>query len=357
MKFKIQKAFLKSALDKCSPVLPVRANLPVLSCALISNQGGKLTITTTNCEQRISAITECISLTDGAACIPFKRLQEWVDKVSGEILIEVKSEGIATLKCGSARGSIATLEMALFPGASLLSRPLAAFRDSDGDIPSSLRRVKCAASTDQSRAVLNGVHFRGNGSSVTLECSDGRRGHQVELSIKASVKCIVPTLAIDAICSLFDDQDSQYEIFENRICVTSSNAIFESKLIEGGFPDFQRVIPAVRDTVSEFDAKQMLDAIKVSFVMKDEASRVFLTSQEGGINVLCKNEKDDSEYFIESKQKHPFDICINGEFLRDAISNLIEPRAKMEFGESQKDPVCFRDGNFLSFISPMFVQK
>jgi DNA polymerase-3 subunit beta len=350
MKIKIAKSLLKSALDKCNPILPARATVPAMNCALFVAKDNTLSITVTNMDQRVTAKVECEISDEGETCISFKRLLDWVDKVSGEILMNVSGD-VASLVCGNAKSKISCLPASEFVPKPPASKPDSTFKDKDGIVSASLRRVKCAASTEQSRMILNGVHFVTKDKGIRLESSDGRRAHLCEVAIKAAINFTLPTPAVDSAVNLFEECACEYRVFENRLEIISDTTELETKLIEGSFPDVQRIVPETQPAQVRIDKDQLLGAIKVVSPMMSEVGQISLICTKGGVTVTAKNGTDEADVEIEGKQKLEFTTIVNAQFLKETLTAL-ETSEVLIHAKNGSDPLLIVDGDFLAVIMP-----
>lgn len=356
MKIQISKPLLKSALDKCNPILHPKPPMPVMSCALLEASGSMLAITLTNMEQRIVAKAECEVIKEGSTCISFKRLLDLTDKMSGDITISVNDQNVALVSCGNANAKIAGLPASEYVAKANSGDPVSSFRDKDGILASCLRKVKNSASHEQPRPVLNGVHFTEKDGALYLEASDGRRGHAISTCIKANPNIIVPNDAVDAIANLFDECDCEFRVFENRLEVISETTELETKLIEGAFPNFKALVPERQKNSIIFQREELTGAMKIVSTMLDDAGRLTIDSKKSGITISSKPEfgsdNEGVEVKLEGKQKVELKFIINAAFLKDVISSTDAPEICIEAKDSN-NPILICDDQFLAVIMPI----
>lgn len=351
MKLKITKSLLISALNKCNPILPSRPVVQSMNCALVVAEGSQISITVTNMDQRITAKVEAEILEPGSTLIPFKRLLDLIDKMSGDILISADEQNIAIITCGNAKSKIYGLPANEFVPKAESGKPLSKFRDKEGCVALGLNRVKCAASSEQTRMILNGVHFTETDGKLLLEASDGRRGHRIQTNIKSTLDIIVPTQAVQSIAELFAECDCEFRIYENRIEVESGVTILESKLIEGQFPKFRDLIPPPLKDAITFDRDQLLGSLKIVSTMLDEHGRVTILSSKVGVNISSTIGTDITDVDLNGKQKVEMKLMMSAGQLKDAITNIESSEIRLE-ARNNRDSIVIRDGNFLAIIMP-----
>lgn len=352
MKFTIPQKELIAALKKVKPVVTLKSVVPCLTCGLIEAKGDTLSITGSNGDQRITVTTNATVKDEGATLIPFSRFFEMVDKMSGDIDISIDEKNQSFITSGNKKFRLFGLESSIYPPKSEVGKATCKIKDKDGTIASSLKKVKIAASFDATRYVLNGVHFKSYDGKLSFECTDGRRAHGVNSDLSADATAIVPTDAVNFIVDLFPSSCT-LSFYENRIIAESEGLVYESKLIEGTYPNYRQVIPEKETPSMVFDRDEMIAAIKSVSATLDMDGKVKFESTKQGIAVSSTlHETGDSYVFIECKQKHERSFVLQGSFLSDALAQFDEDEISIE-NKDASSPVTIREGNFAVVIMPM----
>jgi len=355
MKLTVNKPILKSALDKCNPIAPTRVTIPAMACALVEANNNKLSVTVTNQDQRVTAIIEADIETEGIALIPFKRLLDMVDRMTGEISISLNDKNVMSFSCGNGSTKLHGIDPVLAVPNPDEPKNAVKFRDKEGVIPSVINRVKSACSSDQARHVLNGVLFTEEEGSLCLVATDGRRLMGCAIGIEAKVNAIVPTLAASAIATLFTEVDSEFSVSENLMTITSESTVFQTKLIEGNFPNWKQIIPGKADAL-KFKREEVLLALKFTSSISDTDGRISIESTKKGATISSVvNGEGEAAYEIAGKQKLETKVVLNSQFLKDAVSSLHGDEFEME-SEKPTHPLKITEGDFVAVIMPMRVQ-
>lgn len=354
MKFTIPQKELISALKKVKPVVTLKCVVPCLTCGFIEAKGDTISITGSNGDQRITVTTKGNIKTEGATLIPFERLINLIDRLSGEVTISTDEKSQSFIVAGNDKSRLSGLSDESYPEKSELGKPVDSFKDQFGVISRALNKVKSAISTDQSRGILNGVNLTSIDGTLSVAATNGRSLHLVKTELECKSKSIIPFDAVNSLAELFP-QSVEYEIYENRIIAKADGISYMTKLIEGTFPNFTQIIPAKSDALT-FDREEILRALSVISSTLDMDNKVKIESTLTGVTISSSvHETGETSTYIAGKQTLETTVVLSKQFLRDAIMATDAEQIRFEAGDGSVSCVM-RDDDFLAVIAPMRVK-
>ncbi len=376
MEFSCLQDNFSRGLANVSRAVAQRAPLPVTQNVLIETEDSKIKITATNLEIAISTWISGEVKEAGSLTIPARMLTDFINSLPSGEQVEVKKikdkAGIE-IKCKTYNGRISGTEASEFPpipessGSSTISVPSSAFKKSLG-------RVAIVSATDDSRPVLMGVKVEIDKSGITLAAADGFRlaVDRVEISSSEDLdsSAIVPGKTMLELERLIDDSNqstTQISISEtsNQILFNLENIQVVSQLIQGQFPDYEKLIPNSSSTQSFVNRKAFMESIKaasifardgsgiIKLIMDKSSKKISIHSNAEEIGDL-ENDIDADINGDESK------VAFNSRFLQDVVGVLSSDMIKID-SSSPSSPGVFTEksdgnSNYRHVIMPMFVQ-
>jgi DNA polymerase-3 subunit beta len=275
-----------------------RNTMPILGYVHASTDGERLRLTATNLETSITAWVPARVLSDGVACLQGAVIRETVGALPAgrDVSIEAKATALR-VECERVGVNLKGADPAEFPPVSLFDG-VPAVRIPAGDFRRAIEQVAFAAAKDEARPVLSGVNLRIGGGALRLSAADGFR-----LSIRTDalvgdtddVDVIVPARAMTEVaraCGV-DADDVEVLVASNRTQVgfsvptSSGRVLITTRLLEGTFPDLDRVVPAEAATTVTIDREALSRAVKVASIFaRDSAHNIRLdvtASSEDGL--------------------------------------------------------------------------
>jgi DNA polymerase-3 subunit beta len=286
MKFKAERAVLLKALAHVQSVVEKRNTIPILANLMMTVKDGTLTLTATDMEIAIVEQVAATTLQEGAATAPAATLYEIVRKLPDSAEVEFDHPGgdaPLTLRAGRYVTSIMVLPVDDFPSMTAGSLPHA-FKLSAQLLRGMIDRTRFAISTEETRYYLNGIYFHvvpGTDGVKMLRAvaTDGHRLARVEEPLPAGAEdipgVIIPRKTVLEARKLLDEAQDEVEIAlsETRIQFTLGTVRLTSKLIDGTFPEYERVIPRNNDRVLRVDKKDFAEAVARVSAISTERSR------------------------------------------------------------------------------------
>jgi DNA polymerase-3 subunit beta len=383
MKLECLQENLAEGLSVVGRVVPTKSTLPVLSNVLLSTRDGELQLTANNLELSVAHRVPTMGIADeGEITLPARLLSDYVALLDHgqkvELELNPKTHKVH-LVCGRYEANIAGIDAEDFPpvpqvsGGPSFTIPSPTFKETIGG-------VVFAAAPDDTRPVLAGALLKMGGSVLTLAAADGFRlaVRKVELpSGGPELTMIVPAKTLIEVARLLsDDEDDQVSINTtpngNQVYFAFGKTEVTSRLIEGQFPDYERIIPADSKTSVRLSTTDFLRATRAAAVFaRDNSNIVRLEcspAEEGALSgngsVLVKStsaEMGDNEGTLDaSVDGDDTQIAFNGRYLRDALEAIDTPEVVLRItGPSSPgliEPASEQNG-YRHVIMPMHVAR
>ena len=357
MQFTIERAHLLKSLGHVQSVVEKRGTIAVLSNVKIDAGKDGVALTATDMD---IAMVEKVSATVsklGSTTVPAHTFYDIVRKLPEGAQVEMTTSADGskvTIKSGQSRFSLACLPVDEFP----------VMADGDLTYNFSLKSAECKAliekpsfaiSTEETRYYLNGIylHVAGAGVTKTLRAvaTDGHRLARVEVALPAGADgmpgIIVPRKAIYELKKLIDegDGDVAVSLSDTKIRFACGSAVLVSKLIDGNFPDYERVIPSGNDKIMEVDCKAFTSAVDRVSVISSEKSRAIKFHLENGKLTLSasSNEHGTASEEIDVTYSSPkLEVGFNSRYLLDMMAQIEGDTAQFLMGDSAS-PAIVRD--------------
>ena len=292
MKLTIERSDLLRSLGHVQSVVERRNTIPILSNVKIEATADGVTLNATDMDLDIVEQVPANVSTPGATTAPALTFFEIVRKLpdGAQIELEAPGDGKLTIRAGRSRFTLSCLPTEDFPVMSGGSYGHT-FAMAAADLRNLIDRTRFAISTEETRYYLNGIYvhvFDRDGTPVLRAVStDGHRLASVELPLPAGAEgmpgVIVPRKTVGEIRKLIDETGDDIEIAlsDAKIRFSFDDAVLTSKLIDGTFPDYQRVIPTGNDKEMTVNRKAFTEAVDRVSAISSEKSRAVKMSLNG----------------------------------------------------------------------------
>lgn len=343
MHLKILQQDLIGPLQAVSRSAGVRASLPVLGNISLETVNGKLKLSATNLEVGIIKKVSANILEDGGLTVPAKTLNEVISSLSGAE-IELKTEG-ELLKINSGKfkaelNGITSSEFPVIPETKefAVEIPKEVFKD---NIP----QISFASAVDEGRPVLTGILTEIKDGSFEVVATDGfRLAHKryIQEGLKGvNFKALIPRRTLDELVRIIGEETESFEKIgiattdnQNQIIFKVGNSVLSSRLIEGKFPSWEKIIPSEFISKAGINREELIKGLKLASVFaKGEANVINLKISEKGIELTSQTKElgsQDAEIEAEVKGGD-LEVAFNSKFLLDAVSNCPGEKINIEF--------------------------
>jgi DNA polymerase-3 subunit beta len=374
MKFKADRATLMKALAHIQSVAEKRNTIPILANAKIEAADGKLSFTATDMEIAVVEEVPASVSRSGATTAPAGTLYEIVRKLPEGAELEFEATGEAgqlKLRAGRYSTSLVTLPVDDFPSMTAGQLPHR-FRISSLALRGLIDRTRFAISTEETRYYLNGIFLHSAdgaiGRVLRAVATDGHRLARVEEPAPEGADgmpgVIIPRKTVAELRKLLDEESGEIEVglSDTRIQFKAGPVTLTSKLIDGTFPEYERVIPRDNDKVLRVGKKDFSDAVARVAAISSERSRPVKMSLAQDLLTLSAASPEQgtaSEELDAERVKYgsaPLEIGFQARYLND-ITDQIESQVEFHFSDGAA-PTIVRDadnGNALYVLMPMRV--
>ncbi len=364
MKLSIERATLLKALAQAQSVVERRNTIPILANVLIEAEGNQVSFRATDLD--IEVVDRAPAMIDraGSTTVSAVMLHEIVRKLPDGSLVNLSEDSAAgrlTITAGRSTFNLATLPKEDFPVmatseySSNFSAPAPVLRRL-------FDKAKFAISTEETRYYLNGVYMHvstGEGGKV-LRCvaTDGHRLARIDAPLPEGADdmpgVIVPRKTVGELRKLLDDDDAMIavSVSETKVRFATPALTLTSKVIDGTFPDYTRVIPTGNTRKLEVDASEFAKAVDRVATVSSERSRAVKLSLEEDRLILSVNSPDSGaaeEELAVAYGDERLEIGFNAKYLLEIASQVDRENAVFLFN-SAADPTLMREGNDLSAV-------
>lgn len=355
MKITVTQAKLNQALSTVSKVAVGRATLPILNNVLIRVDHKKVSLITTNLDMAVVDFLPVSSSEDGVVTVPARLLAEFVNNLPSSETITLTAEDTKVTITAGKYSSVINGSLADdFPELPEINQKSAvSYKMPVDEFKASLGSVIIASSSDLSRPALTGVYFNTSGDTLAVAATDGYRLAEKKLipRVKSEVQAIVPTSSLQEVLRSINDSMEHIEITfsEDLVRFRLGEVEIISKLIDGSFPDYQKLIPKDNNITISLKREELVRVTKLAALFARPVGGSIVCEAKAPSTFSVKsiaNEygKNDSE--IEAKVKGNGKVNLNSRFLLDVLNVLTADSIEISFSDhispivikSQKDP-------------------
>lgn len=365
MKLSIPRDQLLKPLQQVSGVVEKRQTLPVLANVLMVVDAGKLALTGTDLEVELIARAELSGeFGDGEITVPARKLLDICKALPANADIEIKLDGQKlTLKSGKSRFTLTTLPANEFPN---LEEGVGAFSFSinQKELKKLIDKTSFAMAQQDVRYYLNGMLFEVTPGQLRAVATDGHRlamcDARAETSNDDRMQVIVPRKGVQELARLLTDDDGIVTITlgTNHIRATVGNVTFTSKLIDGKFPDYERVLPKGGDKIILANREELRHSLSRAAILSNEkfrGIRLLLTPDLLRIQANNPDQEEAEDDLTVEYNGNSLEIGFNVQYLLDVLSVLDTTTAKLTLGDSNSSALMqdAENGRSVYVVMPM----
>lgn len=348
MKFSIDRAALLRALNHVQSVVERRSTIPILSNVLMKAEDGMLSLATTDMDVEMTEALAADVTKTGATTVPAVTLHDIVRKLpdASKVQIEMDAAGNSmTVKAGRSDFRLSCLPVSDFPQFGAAKLPVS-FSIPAADLRALIDRTKFAMSTEETRYYLNGIYVHATEHEgvevLRAVATDGHRLARFEMPLPDGAAgmagVIIPRKTVLELRKLLEEAADaiQISLSENKVSFAFDHIILTSKLIDGTFPDYQRVIPSGNTKICDIDPKAFSQAIDRVSTISDGKSRAVKISLKDRTMVISANspEAGSAKEEIEVQSDIPdLDIGFNARYLLDITSQISNDACRMSMSD------------------------
>ena len=363
MKFAVEKEPLLEGLQKVLAVISPRSPIPVLANVLLQAEGEILQLTATDLDLSVRVSVPATVSEPGATTLPAKFIASiFRDAPDARIEVESLTNDSCAIASGSAHFVVRGISADDFP-------PLPA---ADGGrsvsleqkiLKTMLQRTGYAASTDESRLILNGELLRFKDGRLTAVATDGRRlalvEQDIELTSEAQLDLVIPSKTItELVRSLGDEGEVRIRSTVSQVLFESEGLVIYSKLLDGAYVNYTQVIPAQSNTHIAVERELFLNAVRRVALMTSEKSNSVKLVFGGNRVEITASSVDIGEARESVPVKYDGEeigIAFNPNLLIEPLRVLVMDEVYVEISSPTSPGVLKTDEPFLYVIMPLMI--
>jgi len=357
MKLTIEKSALFRSLSHVQSVVEKRNTIPILSNVLLEAKDGALGLTATDLDLAIVESAPAELRQAGATTAPAHTLYDICRKLPDGAQVEFsysQEDGRLTLRAGRSEFALSCLPREDFPVMTEGELPHR-FAIQSAALKRLIEKTRFAISTEETRYYLNGVYLHAweNGETPMLRAvaTDGHRLARVEMPLPEGAAgmagVIVPRKTVAEVYKLLEEAEGTVEVSlsDTKIRFAVGSTVLTSKLIDGAFPDYQRVIPTENDKILEVDAKAFAEAVDRVSTISSEKSRAVKLALDKDRLILSATSPENGTAVEETAVSYgglPIEIGFNSRYLLDIAGQIDGDAAQFRLADAAS-PTVIRD--------------
>ena len=362
------REILLKTLQSVTGIVERRHTLPILSNVLLEGKDNSFSFTATDLEIQVKADSQEVQFDKSfAITTSAKKLQDILRALAEGTKISLDQKDSKILvKAGKSRFNLQSLPAEDFPKFPVAEAGEQEFDISQKTFKSLLNEVQFAMAQQDIRYYLNGMLVVLREGKIRLVATDGHRLSYAEASLEldatVDAEVIIPRKTVMELLRLLADNDDKVmiNIGKSQIKFAFNNVTLNSKIIEGKFPDYTKVIPPVYKNIFSVNRVSFLQALQRAAILSNEKFRgVRMVLTKDNVSVISSNsEQEEAQEDVEIKYDgDAIDIGFNVSYLLDVLNNVSSQEIECSFGDSNSSGVFTLPGNntFKYVVMPMHI--
>ncbi len=331
MKFSIDRDALLKPLQLVCGAVEKKANMPILANVLMEVSNNSLKMTGTDLEVELVDQTSVQGdIIEGRTTVPSKKFLDIVKSLPEQTELHIEQQdNKLLLRSGRSRFSLATLPADEYPNVEAFDASIE-FTCKQGILRSIIDSTQFSMANQDVRYYLNGLLIETDGSILRAVATDGHRLALSHQNIEAQLpqkQVIVPRKGVIEMMRLMDaeDQDVAVAIGENAIRISTGNSVFTSKLVDGRFPEYDRVLPKGGDKIVLASRTHLKQALLRASILSNEKFRGVRIQIENNLMKITANnpEQEEAKEIVDVEYENtPLEIGFNVSYLLDVLNHI-----------------------------------
>jgi DNA polymerase-3 subunit beta len=367
MKLTITREQLQEGLVAVAASVPAKTTLPILSNILLEATKDGIRLSGTDLDIAVSTTVTASVDQEGAITLPARKLVEIVRELpSAAIRLTASGEQRVTIECGRSRFRLLGLPREEFPAFPSVKFE-GGWRTSSRELQKLIGHVAFAASTEESRPILNGVLWELRPERMRMVATNGHRLARMDVPTSetqgaSQADLIVPPKALEQIRRLFDtDETVEIARSENHLGFRTGSTQIFTRLIEGPYPNYEQVIPRENDKAATADKGALTSALRrMSIVASDQTHRIRMAFANGSckLSVQTPDLGEAQEELNVSYEGDPLEIGFNAAYLLEILKYIPTDEVRMTFKAPERAATCEPVGwddpaSYLALVMPL----
>ena len=364
MQIKINREILLKPLTSVTGIVERRHTLPILSNLLLEAKNNNIQLTATDLEMQISLNIESKFAGELSTTISAKKLLDICRALPEAVDIDmVSNDSRITVKAGKSRFNLQTLPAADYPVMTKAAASSTHIQISQIALKNLLKQVEFAMAQQDIRYYLNGLLLEVNENKLNIVGTDGHRLSFTSTTLSKSYEktdVILPRKTVIELIKLLNDSDEEVNIDFNagQVNFTFSDIQLISKVIDGKFPDYHRVIPVGHQNTFSVNRLAVLTAMQRASILSNEKYRgIRMVISNNNLKLISTNtEQEEAEEELEiDYAKDGLDIGFNVTYLIDVLNNVSDETINFSFADANSSCLITvpNDDNYKYVVMPM----
>ena len=371
MKFTVDKNIILKSLSHVQNIVEKRNTLPILSNILIEAKENSLVLSATDMDISITEKLNCNIIEEGSITVSAHTLYDIIRKLSDQSEIEIISNDgkIISLRSGKSKFSLGCLPKEDFPIIEIDDLEIEINIDSQKFLKL-IDKTRFAISNEETRYFLNGIYFhkknQEKSSLLSVVATDGHRLAKMDFEFNENLDeipgVIIPKKTVNELHKLLIDYEGQIKINlnSNKIVFFVNDTVLMSKLIDGNFPDYRKVIPNNNTNILKINRQNFSSAVdRVSTITNDKSPIIKFKLYKNLMNMSSINTESGTatEDIITQYTGEELEIGFNSKYILEMINNLEDEEIILKFKDSSSPVTATEESNLglIYVLMPMRV--
>lgn len=366
MKFTITREKLHEGLGAVAASVPSKTTLPVLANILVEASKDGLKLSGTDLDISVSTTIPASVDQEGATTLPARKLVEIVKELpNAAIRMSSSGEQRVTIECGKSKFKLLGLSRDEFPAFPTVKFE-GGWKVAAKDLQKLIGHVAFAASTEESRPILNGVLWELRADRMRMVATNGHRLARMDVPTSGQgggqADLIIPPKALEQIRRLFGGEE-EIEIgkSDNHLGFRSTTTQVYTRLIEGPYPNYEQVIPRENDKSLTADKAALAAALRrMSIVASDQTHRIRMAFTNGAckMSVQTPDLGEAQEELAVAYEGDPLEIGFNAAYMLEILKYMPTDEVRMTFKAPERAATCEPVGwddpaSFMTLVMPL----
>jgi len=366
MKFTITREKLHEGLQAVAASVPSKTTLPVLANILVEASKDGLKLSGTDLDISVSTTIPASVDQEGATTLPARKLVEIVKELpNAAIRMTSSGEQRATIECGKSKFKLLGLSREEFPAFPTVKFE-GGWRVAAKDLQKLIGHVAFAASTEESRPILNGVLWELRSDRMRMVATNGHRLARMDVPTTGQgggqADLIIPPKALEQIRRLFGgDEEIEIAKSDNHLGFRSTTTQVYTRLIEGPYPNYEQVIPRENDKSLTADKAALAAALRrMSIVASDQTHRIRMAFTNGAckLSVQTPDLGEAQEELSVAYEGDSLEIGFNAAYMLEILKYMPTDEVRMTFKAPERAATCEPVGwddpaSFMTLVMPL----
>lgn len=366
MKFTITREKLHEGLGAVAASVPSKTTLPVLANILVEASKDGLKLSGTDLDISVSTTIPASVDQEGATTLPARKLVEIVKELpNAAIRMTSSGEQRATIECGKSKFKLLGLSRDEFPAFPSVKFE-GGWKVAAKDLQKLISHVAFAASTEESRPILNGVLWELRADRMRMVATNGHRLARMDVPTSGQgggqADLIIPPKALEQIRRLFGgDEEIEIGRSDNHLGFRSTTTQVYTRLIEGPYPNYEQVIPRENDKSLTADKAALAAALRrMSIVASDQTHRIRMAFTNGAckMSVQTPDLGEAQEELSVAYEGDSLEIGFNAAYMLEILKYMPTDEVRMTFKAPERAATCEPVGwddpaSFMTLVMPL----